>query len=365
MKVPFLDLRIIDEDERSELFKAIEEVFDHGRLILGPEVGRLEQRVAQLTQRRYAAGVNSGTDALFLTLRAMGIGPGDEVITTPLSFIATANAIALNGASPVFADILDDMTLDPQSIIPLITEKTRAVLPVHWAGRVCRMEEINAIAAHYGLAVIEDCSQAFGAMRHGKPAGSFGVAGCFSMNTMKCFASVGEAGMVVTDQDTLYETLDALRYNGLVNREICHFVSHNSRMDTIQAAILGKRLDHYEGLLAKRRSHAQYYLEALKSVATMAQEEVNCRDIYYTMTIQVDQRDALKDYLEKHGIESRIQHFPLMPDQPVYRNSTRNNTRHAHTLIQRMLCIPASEKLTVEQREYVASKILEFTHAGS
>ncbi|HIJ83839.1 MAG TPA: DegT/DnrJ/EryC1/StrS family aminotransferase, partial [Magnetococcales bacterium] len=361
----FLDLRIIDENERRELLGAIAEVFDHGRFILGPEVARLEQRIARLTHTRHAVGVNSGTDALILSLRALGIGPGDEVITTPLSFIATANAIALNGAHPVFADILDDMTLDPQSIEPLITDKTRALLPVHWAGRVCRMEEILPIARKHNLVVVEDCSQAFGAHRHGQPAGSFGACGCFSMNTMKCLASIGEAGMVVTDREDWREKLEALRYNGLINREKCHYVSHNGRLDTIQAAVIDKRLNGYEHLLAQRRDHARYYLETLQSVATIPKEDAGCRDIYYTFTLQVEHRDALKEWLEQRGIECRIQHFPLMPDQPAYRDNTRNNTRRAHELIRRMLCIPASEKVTVEQREYVAAQILKFYNSGS
>lgn len=357
--VPFLDLRVTDDAERAALLEAIDRVLRHGRIILGPEVAELERRVAAYVGRAHTAGVNSGTDALILTFRALGIGPGDEVITTPLSFIATANAIRLNGATPVFADIDDDLNLDPASIEPLITPRTRAIVPVHWAGKVCRMEEIMPIAERHGLMVVEDASQAFGAERHHRKSGTWGTAACFSMNSMKPFASLGEAGMVATDDPALRERLEALRYNGLVNREFCHYVSHNGRLDTVQAAALLVRLDRYEDVLARRQETAAFYDAALADVVTVPRREAGCRDVHYTYQIQCDRRDELMAHLTAAGIETKVQHAPLMPRQPAYEASIAR-CPNADRLIRRTLCLPVSEKVTAPQRETVAAAVRAF-----
>src|SRR5437588_362164 len=173
-KVPFLDLRITDDEERQELLTAVENLFRHGRIILGPEVQELESQIAARFGRKYAVGVNSGTDALYLGLKSLGIGPGDEVITTVLSWIATTNAIALTGATPVFADIGDDLNVDPASVRKLITPRTKALMPVHYTGKVCQMSALMQIAEDNELLVIEDASQAFDARYQGHLAGSFG-----------------------------------------------------------------------------------------------------------------------------------------------------------------------------------------------
>jgi dTDP-4-amino-4,6-dideoxygalactose transaminase len=358
-KVPFLDLRVLDESERAELQAAFTAVLDHGRIILGPECGQLEERCAGYIGRKFAAGVNSGTDALILAMRALGIGPGDEVITTPLSFIATANAIRLNGAVPVFADIGRDMNLDPASIEPLVTPKTRAIIPVHWAGKVCRMEEIMPIAERHGLTVIEDGSQAFGASRHGRKAGTWGRIACFSMNSMKTFASLGEAGMLFTDEAELHARLDALRYNGLVNREYCHYVSHNGRLDTIQAAVLLKRFDRYEALLARRRANAAFYDRHLGQLVRVPAVDPGCEDAFYIYIIQTERRDALRDFLAENGIETKIQHAPLMPRQPAYENS-RGAWPNADRIIATMLSLPIHEKLTDDQLHHVVDCVKRF-----
>ncbi len=217
-RVAFLDLRVLDDDERAELMAAVETVFRHGRMLLGPEVQELEQRVAQRCGREYGIGVSSGTDALYLALRSLDIGPGAEVITTSLSWIATTNAIALTGATPVFADIRSDLNIDPASVQRLVTERTRAILPVHYTGKVCDMAALQQIADTHGLFIVEDASQAFDATWHGRRAGGFGVLGCISMNPMKVLAACGEAGMIVTDRADLRDRLESLRYNGTINK---------------------------------------------------------------------------------------------------------------------------------------------------
>jgi dTDP-4-amino-4,6-dideoxygalactose transaminase len=359
-KVAFLDLRVTDEGERTALLQAVEKVLRHGRLVLGPEVEAFEQRVATYCGRKYAVGVNSGTDALYFGLRSLGIGPGDEVITTALSWVATANAIALTGATAVFADIRDDLNIDPESVRRLLSPKTRALLPVHYTGRLCDMKALSEIAEKHKLLMIEDAAQAFGAHRDGRRAGAFGVVGCFSMNPMKVPGACGEAGVVVTDREDLRDRLISLRYNGTINRETCVDVSVNGRLDTIQAAILLERLDRFDRVQVKRREIAARYRERLGDVVRTPQEPTGEGHAYYTFTILADRRDELRAHLERCQVETKIQHPILMADQPAYRDKSRADCPNARKLIQRIVCIPANEKLAMEDVDYVARCIRDF-----
>jgi dTDP-4-amino-4,6-dideoxygalactose transaminase len=359
MKVSFLDLRV-EGEERQELLDAIEAVFQHGRLVLGPEVEELENKIAQDCGRKFAVGVNSGTDALLLGLKALGIGPGDEVITTSLSWIATTNAIALTGATPVFADIRDDLNIDPHSVEKLISSRTKAVLPVHYTGKMCDMEALNKIAERRKILIVEDAAQAYGATYRNRKVGSFGVIGCFSMNPMKVFAACGEAGMVVTDNADIRERLISLRYNGTVNREVCVTPSLNGRLDTIQAAVLLKRLLRVPNIIGRRRKIATRYDHLLNGiVATPIIDQIS-EHVYYTYMIQADRRDELKAFLEAKEIETKIQHPYLMPQQPAYAKNVLGEFENAKRLLPRILCIPAHEKLTDEQVEFVAEAIVGF-----
>jgi dTDP-4-amino-4,6-dideoxygalactose transaminase len=359
-KVPFLDLRITDALERKELLEAIDQMFNHGRMMLGPEVTKFEEAFAQSCGRKFAVGVNSGTDALFLSLKALGITAGDEVITTSLSWVATANAIALTGATPVFADIGEDLNIDPVSVKKLITKKTKAIVPVHYTGKVCRMDEIMSLARDNHLFVVEDAAQAFGASNNGRKAGSFGILASFSMNAMKVFASCGEAGAIVLDDEKIYQRLVALRYNGTVNREECIEVSLNGRIDTIQAAILLKRLPRVEGIITRRRQIALQYAKLLQGCVDLPSEKAKEHDVYYTYTICCDRRDDLKKYLEENGIETKIQHPILMPDQPAFAGKSYGEYPNASRLVKRILCLPSNEKISSDDVEYVASCVKKF-----
>ena len=360
MKVPFLDLRITDEQEKKELLEAVDKVFSHGRIVLGPEVKEFEDRVAASCGRGLGVGVNSGTDALYLALRAAGIGAGDEVITTSLSWVATANAIALTGATPVFADIQDDLNIDPASIETLITKKTKAIVPVHYTGKVCRMDRIMPLALKHYLLVIEDASQAFDASYQGGKSGSFGTMGVFSMNAMKVFASCGEAGMIVLDDKKIYERLISLRYNGTINREECVEVSLNGRLDTLQAAILLKRMPRVKGIITRRRQIALQYMQLLQGCVDLPREQAGETDVYYTFTIKTPRRDELKKYLEECGIETKIQHPILMPDQPAFAGKSYGSYPNASRLVKTILCLPANEKLSSDAIEYVAQCVRKF-----
>lgn len=359
-KVQFLDLRIADDEERAELLAAVEKVFRHGRLVLGPEVPELEAEIAARFGRKYGVGVNSGTDALYLGLKSLGIGPGDEVITTVLSWIATANAIALTGATPVFADIGDDLNVDPDCVRNLITPQTKAIMPVHYTGKVCQMAPLMEMAEERGLLVVEDASQAFDARYRGRPAGAFGHVACFSMNPMKVFAACGEAGMVVMDRQDVYEKLTILRYNGTINREECIEVSLNGRLDTLQAAILLRRLGRVERIIQKRREIARWYDAHLAGVVGIPIEAEGEEDVYYTYQIRAPRRDELKAFLENRGIETKIQHPILMADQPAHRRFARGDFPNARKLVAQILCIPAHEKLSRADVDWTAACIREF-----
>lgn len=359
-KVCFLDLSIGSRIQRKELLGAIDKVFRHGRIVLGPEVQEFENLVANFCERKYAVGVSSGSDAIFLGLKSLGIGLGDEVITTSLSWIATANAIARTGAQPIFADIGDDLNIDPNSVANLINSKTKAIMPVHYTGKICQMGALQELAGKHKIPIVEDAAQAFGAAFHGKKAGSFGKIACFSMNPMKILAACGEAGAIVTDNKEIYDKLIILRYSGTINKEKCIEVSLNSRLDTLQAAILLTRFKDVKNIIEKRREIANLYNKLLNKVVRSPIEREGEYDVYYTYTIQADKRDALKTYLESKGIETKIQHPYLMPYQPIYIESVKNKVPNAERLCNKILCLPAHEKLKRAEIFYVVNQIKEF-----
>lgn len=354
MQVPFLDLRVADPVERAALLDAMAKVLDHGRVLNGPEVEELEARLAQRCGRSYGIGVGSGTDAVYLALKAVGIGPGDEVITTPLSFVATANAIALTGARPVFADIGDDLNIDAATVEPLIGPATRAIMPVHWAGKLAPMAALMEIAQKHGLLVVEDAAQGFGAHDGGARSCALGDVAAFSMNSMKGLASLGEAGMILTDRPEVRERLISLRYNGMAeDKESCFEASHNSRLDTIQAAVLLCRLDGYDDLVAKRRANAIYYDEQLAPYVTVP-DDARGGHVYYTYTIQTDRRDALQAWLAENGVETKVQHPILMPEQAAHRDRAGGHWAKAGHFKEKVLCLPIHEKLSAQERRHVA-----------
>lgn len=357
--IRFLDLRINNDQEKRLILKCIENVFDHGQFILGPEVSKFEETVAKYIGKKYAIGVGSGTDALFFALKGLDIGQGDEVITTSLSWIATANAIKIAGATPVFADINPDLNIDPDSIERLITPNTKAILPVHYTGKICNMDRISQISEKYHIPIIEDACQSFGATYKDKKAGSFGKISCLSMNPMKIFAACGEAGCIVTDDIECYEKIQALRYNGTVNKETCLYPSLNGRIDTIQAAILLHRISQLEKIIEKRRDIASYYQSALNKFVKTPTEMPWEKDVYYTYTIQTKKRDKLKDYFEKRGVETKIYHPILMPLQPPYIQCKRD-IQKAQNIVQDILCLPANEKIIRQEQDIIIKSVHDF-----
>ncbi len=360
VKVPFLDLRVSDEGFRRELLAAIDGILAHGPVLMGPEHDAFEASLAEYCGVRYAIGVGSGTDALFIALRALGIGHGDEVIVPCLSFVGTANGIALAGAIPIFVDIGAELTIDVARIEAAITPRTRAIMPVHFTGKLCRMPELMALAERHDLKIVEDAAPACGATWRGRKAGSFGAASALSMNPMKILNACGEAGAVLTNDPQVRDRAYALRYNGVVNRELCHWVSVNARLDTIQAAILSRRLTRLEDVIARRRGIAHRFNQAFRDWADVPVESDGYRDVYYTYTIQTDARDALAAYLTERGIETKVQHAQLMPEHPPYRGPDLDAFPVGRRATRRVLCLPAHENLTESQVDYVIHAVSEF-----
>ncbi|MFT4553361.1 MAG: dTDP-4-amino-4,6-dideoxygalactose transaminase [Chlamydiales bacterium] len=362
-EIPYLDLSVKDTKLKAELLDAVNRVLTHGRLILGPEVIELEHSIASYCGRKHAVGVSSGSDALSLALTSLGIGPGDEVITTPMSWIATANAITLCGAKPVFVDVSEDFNINPDLIPAAITSRTKAILPVHYTGKVCDMPKIMDIAKAHNLFVIEDAAQAFGSTHKGAMAGSFGDIACFSMNAMKVFNAFGDAGAVVCNDDELNKKLTILRYAGTVDKEDCHYPSSNSRMDTIQAAMLLVNLKGLGDKIAKRRRIASQYSESLKNLVTCPYDDSDSLHTYYTYTIICEERDELKRFLQSKAIECKIRHPILMPQHKAYQRFSTPPLPIAEYLVKQILCLPNHENLSPNEVETISSYIKEFYDA--
>ena len=359
LRIPFRDLSVKDPVLKKELLESVDQVLSHGRLLLGPEVEQFENAIAKLCRKKYAVGMNSGTDALYLALRALDIGPGDEVITTPLSWIATVNAIVLTGATPIFVDIGEDLNINADLVEAAITTRTKAILPVHFTGKLCNIEKIKDIALKHGIALVEDAAQAFGATRNKAPAGSFGTIACFSMNPMKVLSAYGEAGVAVTDDEALYKKLVSLRYAGTINKEDCHYPSLNGRLDTLQAAMMLVNLKYLNAIIKRQREIAKQYTQELDNLLTCPTDDGEDH-VYYSYTVITDKRDELKEYLSLNNVETKIQHPILMPYHTAYKNKFKCHIPVAERLIKQILCIPNATHLSSQDVDCVITVIRNF-----
>lgn len=310
--IPILDLKEQYASLREQMLRAVNAVFESGVYINGPNVKALEGEIASYLGSPYAIGLNSGTDALHLALRALDIGPGDEVITTPFTFVATTEAIGIVGATPVFVDI-DPRTynIDTAQIEAAITPRTRAILPIHLYGCPAPMDEIMAIAKRHGLAVIEDCAQAIGATLNGRFAGTFGTFGAFSFFPTKNLGAYGDAGMLVTADAALAERVRSLRAHGGRVKYYHEELGVNSRLDEVQAAILRVKFPHLEAWIEKRRAAAGRYTAALAASAMQVPvEPVEARHVYHQYTIRVQERDRVQQELQNAGVQTMI-YYPV------------------------------------------------------
>jgi dTDP-4-amino-4,6-dideoxygalactose transaminase len=364
VKVPYIDLAAQHRPLKAELLQAVGDVIDRGQFILGEEVALFEERLAAACGARHAVGLNSGSDALILSLRALGIGPGDEVITAANSFVASASCAALVGATPVLVDVGEDYNMDPAALARAVTPRTKAVIPVHLTGRPADMDAILKISREHGLAVVEDCAQAVAAEYKGRRVGSFGALGCFSLHPLKTLNACGDGGAVVTDDPVLRDKILLMRNLGLKSRENCTVWSSNSRLDTIQAAMLLVKLRHLDDWTQSRRRNASFYQKALVGIPGLGVplDRPHEKAVYHTFIVQAERRDELKSFLAARGIDTAI-HYPRpihLQDAAAPLDKPLGSFPVAESQAKRILSLPVYPELAREQLEWVAASIRDF-----
>jgi dTDP-4-amino-4,6-dideoxygalactose transaminase len=347
-----------------EILVKISEIVKRGDFTLGQEVDEFESEFAARVGTKYAIGVGSGTDALFLSLRALDIGPGDEVITTPFTFYATVGAIVTAGAKPVFVDIGDDHNLDERQVSAKITKATKAIMPIHWSGNPCNMLELEKIAKEYNLKIISDACHSVDAELQGKKIGAFGEASCFSLHPLKNLNVWGDGGLVATDSDDLNSKLRLLRNHGLVGRDECAIFGYNSRLDTIQAVVARHLLKKLDKITETRISNASYFDQQLKSVnqIRIPSRDPQKKSVYHLYSFTCDKRDQLKAYLNHNGVDAKI-HYPVpIHLQPAarYLKYLPGDFPMSEKIAGSTLSLPVHEFVNAEQREKVVNLIREF-----
>jgi dTDP-4-amino-4,6-dideoxygalactose transaminase len=369
MQVPFLDLKSHHAPMLDEINSAIQDVIESGAFAGGPFVTRFEEDFAAYCDSRYAIGVGSGTDALWLALLALGVGPGDEVITVPNTFMATAEAITFSGAIPVFVDVDEGTyTMDPIALANAITVRTKAIIPVHLFGQPADMDPILEIARQHGLFVIEDAAQAHGAEYKGRKVGTLGDAACFSFYPGKNLGAFGEAGAVVTDNLELQERIQILRDHGQVRKYHHPLVGWNGRMDGIQAAVLRIKLRHLEKGNQLRRAHASRYDRALGGMESVVvpRQAAYARHVYHVYAIRIQDRDEVMQFLTEERIGCGI-HYPVpIHLQGAYRGLGYEQGAFpiAERCAMEFLSLPMFPELTPEQVDNVIQGVKDAVTGG-
>ena len=365
-KVRYVYLEEQFEKQRPYLSK-ISEVVRRGDFTLGKELTEFEKKCTNLIGVKHAIGVATGTDALYLPLKAMGITTGDEIITVPNTFVATVAAIALTGAKPVFVDVKDDYTIDPILIERAISRRTRAILPVHLTGNSADLYPILKLAKKHKLFVIEDAAQAFLTLYDKKPVGSFGLAAGFSFHPLKLLHVWGDGGMITTNDDKLAGNLRLWRNHGLRTRNEVEFFAHNSRLHTIQAAVALTLLPQLPRIIEKRRKNAALYKKLLRRLEPMVHiPENNCeaptRSIYANFVIQVQNRRELINHLNRKGIEVVIQYpTPLhLQEAALYLGYKKGDFPVTEKQADSILTLPNHQHLSSSQIKYVSDTVSEF-----
>ena len=368
MNVPYsyLDEQFANIDE---YLADVRKLVQSGDFTFGEPVTEFEERFAKLCGLPYAIGVGSGTDALILSLKILGIGPGDEVITTPNTFISTVGAIAMTGARPVFVDNNQEYTIDVDKIEEAITPRTKAILPVHLTGCPADMPKIMEIAKRHKLLVVEDAAQAILAKIDGKHVGSWGETACFSLHPLKNLNVWGDGGVIVTRSAELCRKLKLFRNHGMNTRDEIEFFSHNSRLDSLQAVIGNRLIREVEGITQKRIANARQYDEAFKDLReyiTVPKRRPNVQQVYHTYVLRVKNRDGLLSHLIKQGIRAKV-HYPI----PVHLQKAANYLGYKEGDFpvceedsRTILSLPVHQHLKPEQMAYVIDSVREFYRSG-
>lgn len=352
--------------ECGDILEAIRKVVQRGDFTLGKEVREFEEKFATLCGTKFAVGVNSGTDALFLSLKALGVGEGDEVITAPNSFIATVGAIIACGAKPVFVDVNDEYLIDASKIRSAIGKKTRAIMPVHLTGNPCDMLAITSIAEEYGLFVVEDACQAVSALLNGRFVGSFGDTAAFSLHPLKNLNVWGDGGVITTSSEEIYKKLLLLRNHGLTDRNTCQSFGYNSRLSTVQATVALAVLKNLEGITQKRIARAMFYDKNLADIPeiTIPPRAVNKSQVFHLYIVMAQRRDELLEWLLKQGVDAKI-HYPIpLHLQPASQclGYKKGDFPVCEKQAESIISLPAHQYLTEDDQRYVVDMIREFYH---
>ena len=359
-RVPYVNLGAQFAEEKAELMPRIEAVLATGMHVGGPEIEALEGEIAAYVGTRHAVTLNSGTDALMLGLLGAGLGPGDEVITPPNSFVASTAAIVRAGAVPVFADVRLDGLLDPEAVRAALTPRTAAIMPVHLWGGVCDMDAIASLAERHGLAILEDAAQAMGTEHRGRRAGSLGTVGCFSAHPLKILNALGDAGFITTDDEAIARRVRRLRNHGLADRDTVVEFGYASRLDAVQAAVLRFRLERLEGMIARRRANVERYRALLTGVPIrLPAEKPYERHTYVNFASQCDRRDELQAHLAARGVQAVVHyntpiHLQPAADKLGYR---RGQFPVTERLAGTILALPSNQTLTADDVSYVSAEI--------
>ncbi|MCC7008732.1 MAG: DegT/DnrJ/EryC1/StrS family aminotransferase [Acidobacteria bacterium] len=359
LRVPFLSLG--PGPDARDVREAIDRVLARGWFVLGPELEAFEQEFAAVSGARHAVGVGNGTDALALLLRALGIGPGQEVITAPLSAAFSALAVMMAGATPVFADIdAERLTLDPSAVDAAITPRTAAIMPVHLYGQPADMTRLTAIAARHHLAIVEDACQAHLATSGGRPVGSFGAGGAFSFYPTKNLAAIGDGGAIVTDDATVAERLRRLRNGGQAERYRHVEFGVNSRLDELQAAVLRARLPDLPRRTARRRALAARYRRALAGSAVRVPPECDAGHVYHLFPVLTADRDGLMAHLAERGIGTLVHYPHALPDQPAFEPCRPSACPVAARVATEVCSLPLHPQLSDDDADAVARAVTEW-----
>ncbi len=347
-----------------EIFKEIEKLIKNCDYTLGESVLEFEENIEGLTGAKYCLGVGSGTDAIFLALKAIGIKEGDEVITTPYTFFATVGAIATAGAKPVFVDVKEDYNIDTSKIEDVITQKTKAVVPVHWSGYCCDMKKIISIAKKHNLYIIEDACHTINALYYGSPPGTLGDIGCFSMHPLKNLNIWGDGGYLITNNKELHDKIALLRNHGLKNRDEQILFGYNSRLDSLQAIVANHLLKRIDRITNARIANAKFFDEELRKIPQIKipYRNPNIKHVFHIYVIRAERRGELIKFLRSKGIDAKI-HYPI--PMHLQEPSKALGYKEGDFPITEMICkeiisLPVHEFITSEQRNYVVEKIREF-----
>ncbi len=357
----YLSQQFADHDV---ILSKIREIVIRGDFTLGKEVDLLEREYAILNEVKHAVAVGSGTDALFLSLKALGIDQGDEVITTPFTFYATIGAIVTAGATPVFVDSSTDCNIDASKIESKITPRTKAIVPVHWSGKPCDMDPIDELAGRYNLAVVSDACHAIRASYKGRASGSLGTIACFSFHPLKNLNVWGDGGIVTTNSDELADKIRLLRNHGLVSRDECKVFAYNSRLDTVQAVVARHMLEKIDRITNSRVNNANYFDQGLSSIpqVMIPKRAKEIYQVFHLYQIFCNDRDELQAYLIANGVDAKV-HYPVpMHLQPAasHLGYKKGDFPVAENLSASTLSLPVHEFITREQQDSVIKLIREF-----